>query len=235
LLNAMRLVTGQKVTVSDHYPGLQFEVSLSFQTEGRTRVDACCFGLDRRRRLFDPGYFLHRQGQSFPDGSVRYLGPSPRGDSSLFQVDLASLNADVARLAFAAFVAGPGTFNQLEYGHIRFSQPLAEETRYFFSGDNFAFEKAVVVGQIYLHLDNWRISADGQGYMHGVKALFDLYDGRAFYPRLAGPELGVTLMTAQEAAELHAQLAAIGLDSFSDDSLAFDDFDPAPPRRRTLH
>jgi hypothetical protein len=53
---------------------------------------------------------------------------------------------------------GPGGFYQLRSGHFKISQDGEEKAKYVFSGSNFSYERAVILGQIYLYNETSRLS-----------------------------------------------------------------------------
>jgi stress response protein SCP2 len=187
MVQTMLLVRGQKARLADIAPGPRFDAGLSYSHGGPGRLETCLLGLDQGMRLSDHRFLLHEPGRSTPDSAVRFLGPHG-GDLAGFQVDLAALSPHVARLAFVAFIDGPGALNQLEHGHFRITAGGSERARLVFSGSDFSYEKAIIVAQLYLLGQEWRLSSDLQGFKEGIEAVFAHFGGQALFRQLTAPQ-----------------------------------------------
>ena len=114
------------------------------------------------------------------DGSVVHLGDNLTGDGTddeQITVDLASVSADVDKIAFAASIYdGEGrnqTFGQVRNAYIRLVNPAdgMEIARYDLAADA-AFETAMLFGEMFRSAGGaWKFRAVGQGHARGMKGL----------------------------------------------------------------
>ena len=167
----MLLVKGQKVKLSELTRAMALEVNVTLKLTGPGPVHYACLGLDDKRMLADKRLVVIEPNPAFPNGSVRQNGLG-RGEAVSYLVNLAALPAGVARLAFLAAITGPGAFNQLAYGHLRLSLGGRELARFVVSGHDFTYEKGLILGHLYLHQGEWRLAAEGQGYLSPFEVMF---------------------------------------------------------------
>jgi stress response protein SCP2 len=239
----MILVRGQRVKLAQISPSPIFEVALTLNLGGPGQIKVCCLGLDRQKRFSDHRYFIFENQTGSPDGAVRLFGPKG-GEHSIFEVNLPVLPSHVQRLIFAAFINGPGALNQLEYGHLRLIRQDKELARFLVYGHDFTYEKAVIMGEFYVHNAEWRLYADGQGFKDGLEAIFNLFQGGAFLETIRSRPK-VVVVSEEEIRRLREESDQnppwVSEESIEGDRLdelrpePLDDLPPLPPGRRTLH
>jgi stress response protein SCP2 len=224
----MILISGQKVKLNELIQGLKLDVGMSFDLTGPGHIEVCCFGLDSDKQITDHRYFVYQHGQSSPDAAVRFLGPTA-GEYASFEVNLEIIQPHIARLAFVAFINGPGALNQLSSGHFKVSQSGEEKAKFVFSGTDFTYEKAIIVGQVYRYDQMWRLSADGQGFLDGIEAIFRSYGGLSLFRELTKPVQRVVVVTPEQLAEMQRR----SMENYYEEDEG--PVIPVPPKGRTLH
>lgn len=166
---------GQKLKLSDVTPLQSIEVGVALTFAAPQVVDVTCFGVDGQEKLSDERYMIFYNQKTSPCGGLRLLG-AQEGDAERFAVDLSRLPQSVQKLVFTATIDSAGVMSHLTSGYLRISASGAEVARFSFSGADFAQEKAVILGELYLK-DVWRFGAVGQGFNGGLSALLKHFGG----------------------------------------------------------
>lgn len=177
----MRTFTrGEKSKLADLTPALTVEVGVGISGSANEVFDISCFGIDANGRLSDDRYFIFYNQKSSPEGAITAEGASGE-DHERFTVDLNRLPASIQKLVFTATIDGTGTMANVRSGHLRLTAGGSEVGRFPFAGRDFANERAVMVGEIYLK-DVWRFAAVGQGFNGGLSALLAHFGGEEAAP-----------------------------------------------------
>jgi len=181
----MDIIKGQRGLVSQLVAAQQFQVAV--KSVGALVVDFSCFGLDAASKLSDERYMTFFNQPKTPCGGVEIV-QSSQGDSSTFQLNLAKLPATIDRLVITAAIDGTGTMSQLRDGcYLRFLANGQESSRFSFSGQDFAAEKALMVGEFYRKNGEWRFCAIAQGFNGGLDALVKHFGGDVAPPSAVPP------------------------------------------------
>ncbi len=166
-------VRGEKAKLGDLTPSLQLSVGIAM--DGADTYDVSCFGVDAAGQLSDDRYFVFYNQRTSPEGAISSSGPSG-ADRETFTVDLARLPSSIEKLVFTSTIDGAGTMSAVRSGALRLRVGGAEVAAFPFSGADFAAEKALIIGEIYLK-DVWRFAAVGQGFNGGLSALLAHFGG----------------------------------------------------------
>jgi tellurite resistance protein TerA len=167
------LAKGRRVALdqlfANYAPSERFQIGVSI-TGLSVAVDFACFGLDAQQKLSDDRYMTFFNQPQTPCGAVALAAPA--GDAAGFACQLAQLPTTVDRLVFTAAVDGSGTMRQMQAGYLRLLTGSGQEVaRFAFNGNDFADEKALMVGELYRKDGTWRFNAIGQGFNGGLAAL----------------------------------------------------------------
>ncbi|MEG0260754.1 MAG: TerD family protein [Lysinibacillus sp.] len=172
----LTLVKGQKVDVTKTNPQLaKLTVELGWQVEAAVELDASVFLLTEGGKVRDDRDFVFYGQPASACGSVQKL----EGDSNrqLFQMELQHVPADIQKvgLSLTMYTAGQ-TFKQVStmYVKMRDSQTGAEILQ-FTLPTTFSDETAIVVGELYRHVGEWKFNAIAAGYFGGLSALCDSF------------------------------------------------------------
>jgi stress response protein SCP2 len=216
-----QLSKGQRLSLAPNAPDGIFQAGLSAQGPA---LDFACFGLDSRGRLTDERYMTFFNQPASPCGGVQVRAVA--GDLQGFAFQLARLPASIDRIVVAASIDGDGAMGQLQSGYLRLVNEDGEFARFAFAGDDFAAEKAVMLGEIYRKDGQWRFMAIGQGFNGGLDALVRSFGGAIAesetaampQPDLPMPSHSLEKRVEQEAPQLislvksaHVSLDKVGL------------------------
>ncbi|MFO1373420.1 MAG: VWA domain-containing protein [Agitococcus sp.] len=176
----MDISKGQRTPISQLVTGQSFQLAVS--TVGALVVDISCFGLDAAQKLSDERYMTFFNQPKTPCGGVAIVQSTGK-DTTTFHLNLALLPASIDRLVITAAIDGTGTMNQLRDGcYLRFVANGQESSRFNFSGQDFAQEKALMLGELYRKNGEWRFCATAQGFNGGLEALVKHFGGEVAAP-----------------------------------------------------
>lgn len=166
----MNLVRGQKAPVSDLTSDARLTVTV---TTAGLDIDVACFGLDPNGKLSDDRYMVFFNQPASPNGEVRM---SSAGTATVFELNLAALPSNIERLCFTA-ASDTSPLSALSASQVTIAGASATAT-FAFSGKDFATEKAVMLADVYLRSNVWRVAAVGQGFADGLDALVRHFGGQ---------------------------------------------------------
>ncbi|KQO15347.1 TerD family protein [Paenibacillus sp. Leaf72] len=183
---AINLSKGQKVDLTKTNPGLsKILVGLGWDTNkydggGQFDLDVSVFLLAASGKVEGEKNFVFYNNTSNENGSVVHTGDNRTGegdgDDEQIKVELATVPADVEKIAFAITIYDAETrnqnFGQVSNAYIRIvNEASSEELIKFDLGEDFSIETGVVVGELYRHSGEWKFSAVGSGYKDGLGGL----------------------------------------------------------------
>jgi len=161
---------GQKIKL-EH---LDF-IKVSMSIESKVTIDISCFGVDAQDKLSDDRYFVFYNQKSSPN---REIVSNPQfGDNETFDIKLKSLPSTIAKLVFTATIDGEGDFSTIGNSHIRIFDNKQEIYRFSFNGSFFEKEKAIIISEIYIKDNIWRLGCVAQGFNGGLSALLKNFGG----------------------------------------------------------
>lgn len=178
------LIKGEKVKLEDLGVGAEFEIRIACQLS-RAMPDISCFGVDADGKLSDDRYFVFYNQPASPEKAIEIKGHSGGADQ-IFSVRLKMLPPTIVRLVFVASLDASATFSDLSSGCFELMGPNGPEASFQFSGQDFAAEKAIIIGEVYLK-SVWRAAAVGQGFNGGLSALLKHFGGEEIGPAPASP------------------------------------------------
>jgi tellurium resistance protein TerD len=171
---------GGNVSLTKQAPNLT-AVVVGLGWDARTTSGAA-FDLDASALMVGPGdrilsdqHFVFFNNLASPDGSVEHTGDNltgeGEGDDESIKVDLARVPEQVTRIVFQADERGQ-SFGQVRNAFIRIINQADEQelARYDLSEDA-SSETAMIFGEIYRHLGEWKFRAIGQGYATGLHGI----------------------------------------------------------------
>jgi tellurium resistance protein TerD len=172
---------GANVALTREIPDLtQVVLGISWNAGGERVLDenlvfaAILCGPDGHARS-DQDFVFFNQLAS-PEGSVQQLQTALDGDKEQIEIDLATVPADVDRIAVVLYINdGPGqkrTLGQLRSCVIRVLNLTGnkELVRSEELASAFTTETAVALGEMYRH-DGWKFRVLGQGYSKGIAGI----------------------------------------------------------------
>lgn len=180
------LSKGQKVDLTKTNPGLtKVVIGLGWDTNKYDGghdfdLDAAAFMLAENGKVTSDADFIFYNNPKDSAGSVIHLGDNKTGqgdgDDEQIKIDLATVPANIAKIAFTVTIHEAATrgqnFGQVSNAFIRiFNEANGEELIRYDLGEDFSIETAVVVAELYRHGGEWKFNAIGSGFQGGLAAL----------------------------------------------------------------
>ncbi|HEV7719680.1 MAG TPA: TerD family protein [Iamia sp.] len=163
---------GQKSPLSNLTPGTDLYIGVKI--DGPGSWDISCFGLDEADKLSDDDYFIFFNQPKSPEESIQLLG-AQSGDTESFRLTLDKVPDKIRKLSICA-ASEDATAGQITSGWFRIVVGGEEVAKFSFSGSDFAAERAVIIGDVYMK-SVWRVAAVGQGFAGGLADLIRSYGG----------------------------------------------------------
>jgi len=150
-------------------------VKVGLSIVSKATIDISCFGVDTHDKLSDDRYFVFYNQKSSPN---REIVSNPQfGDNETFEINLKSLPSTIAKLVFTATIDGEGDFSTIGNSYIRIFDNKQEVYRFSFNGSFFEKEKAIIISEIYIKDNIWRLGCVAQGFNGGLGALLKNFGG----------------------------------------------------------
>jgi tellurium resistance protein TerD len=186
---AVSLSKGGNVSLSKEAPGLK-KVLVGLGWDARATdgaafdLDASAFILAESGKVRSDSDFIFYNNAKSADGTVEHTGDNKtgagEGDDEAVKVNLASLTADVNKIAFTVTIHEADirkqSFGMVSSAYIRVvnDENGTEIARYDLSEDA-STETAMVFGEIYRSGSDWKFRAVGQGFAGGLGPLASSY------------------------------------------------------------
>ncbi len=179
------LTKGGNVSLTKSAPGLT-NILIGLGWDARATdgagfdLDASAFLLKSDGKVRSDADFVFFNHKESTDGSVKHMGDNTtgegEGDDEAIKVNLASVPADVERIAVAVTIHEADTrhqnFGMVSQAFVRVVNDAdnSEIVRYDLSED-FSIETAIIFGEIYRNSGEWKFRAVGQGFQGGLNAM----------------------------------------------------------------
>ncbi len=182
---AISLTKGGNVNLSKEAPGLtNITVGLGWDpraTDGQEfDLDAIGFLVNEGGKVRNDKDFIFFNNLTSDNGAVEHTGDNRTGegdgDDEKIKINLASIPADVSKVAVCAIIyegqARNQNFGQVGEAYIRIvnDNGNSEIARYDLSEDG-STETAMIFGELYRHGGDWKFRAVGQGFSGGLGPL----------------------------------------------------------------
>ena len=182
---AISLQKGGNVSLSKEAPGLtKMLIGLGWDvraTDGADfDLDGSAFLLNASGKVRSDADFIFYNQPKSDNGAVAHQGDNRtgegEGDDEVIEVDLATVPADVEKIAITVTIhdadARKQNFGQVSSAFIRCVNPNGNvEIARFDLSEDASVETAMIFGEIYRHNGEWKFKAIGQGFKGGLGAL----------------------------------------------------------------
>lgn len=205
-MTAVQLTRGQRLPLAPDVT----TVHAGLRAQG-VALDVVCFGVDAAGKLAGEPWMIFFNQPASPCGGIKLAAPN--GDDHGFVFDLARMAPQVERVVVTASIDGAGTMAQLASGYLRLFTPGGEIARFPFTGQDFATEKSLMLGELYRRDGHWRFLANGQGFAGGLDALVRHF-GADVAPAAAPPvatKVDLDKRIAKEAPQLVSLVKSAGV------------------------
>ena len=180
---AINLQKGQKIDLTKTNPALKkIIVELGWNTGGKANfdLDTSAFLLGADAKVISAGDFIFYNNLKHSSGAVEHFGDNlvDAGGNSVEKicVNLDKIPAEISKIAFAVTIheaeERKQNFRQIQGAFIKIVDAATDNDliRYDLQ-ENFSIETAIIAGEIYRHVGEWKFSAIGTGFSGGLAAL----------------------------------------------------------------
>ena len=182
---AVSLVKGGNVSLTKEAPSMNVAlVGLGWDarvTDGQAfDLDASVFLFGENGKVLSDSHFVFYNNTTSPDGAVQHQGDNRTGEGDGYdeqvKIDLTKVAADVKKLVFAVTIheadSRKQNFGMVSNSFMRVvnNDNGAEIARFDLSEDA-STETAMIFGELYRHVAEWKFKAVGQGFAGGLAAL----------------------------------------------------------------
>ncbi|GLY07712.1 MULTISPECIES: TerD family protein [Actinoplanes] len=179
---SVSLAKGGNVSLTKQAPNLKaVTVGLGWDERATTGadfdLDASALMVDESGRILSDRHFVFFNNLTSPDGAVQHAGDNLTGggdgDDERIEVNLQAMPGECRRVVVAVSIYEAEqrrqSFGQVRNAFIRIinADNGMEMTRYDL-GEDFSTETAMIFGELYLHGNEWKFRAVGQGYANGL-------------------------------------------------------------------
>ncbi|WAT01870.1 TerD family protein [Rouxiella chamberiensis] len=182
---AVSLTKGGNVSLTKEAPTMNIAmVGLGWDsrvTDGAEfDLDASVFMVGENGKVLSDAGFIFFNNKTSACGSVNHMGDNRTGegdgDDEQVKIDLAKVPADVKKLVFAVTIYDAETrkqnFGMVSNSFMRvFNNDNGTEIARFDLSEDASTETAMVFGELYRHITEWKFKAVGQGFAGGLSAL----------------------------------------------------------------
>ena len=179
------LTKGANVSLSKQAPGLTaVVVALGWDPRTTTGadfdLDASAIMLDTSGRVLSDSHFVFFNNLRSPEGSVEHMGDNltgnGEGDDEQIKVNLAAVPPECSKIVFPVSIYEAEerrqNFGQVRNAFIRIiNQADGSEIARYDLAEDAATETAMLFGELYRNLGEWKFRAVGQGYDSGLKGI----------------------------------------------------------------
>lgn len=169
------LMAGQKIAISSKLSSSQLLIEIDWNLDhANIDLDATAFLLYANEQCKSDSDCIFYGQPDTPTGSVSYS--KLRTNKAQFKVNLAKLSFEVQKIAFALTIYQEDEqkyhFSEVSEIHIRLIDPIiGKELAHFEVGQDLTKETAIVIGEMYLHKNDWKFNPIGKGFFGGLQAL----------------------------------------------------------------
>jgi tellurium resistance protein TerD len=143
-------------------------------------LDASVFLLNSSGKLEKDEDFIFYNNKEGAEGSVKHSGDNltggGEGDDEQIEINLETMPDRIDKISFCITIheaeTRNQTFGQVSNSYVRIlDKDKDEELVRFDLGEDFSVETALVAGELYRHVGEWKFAAVGTGYQGGLSAL----------------------------------------------------------------
>lgn len=204
-----QLSRGERLPLADYAPGGVLDASLSARG---LALDVASFAVDAAGKLADDRYMTFFNQPATPCGGVAVKEQGSGHDGFRFRLD--QLPSWIQRVVITASIDGGGLMSQLASSSLGLDGPEGEFARFEFSGQDFASEQAVMLGEFYRKDGGWRFMAVGQGFNGGLPALVQYFGADVAAdaaPAAAAPAISLEKRVEAKAPQLVSLVKSAGV------------------------
>lgn len=183
---SVKLSKGQKVELTKGRPSLtKLIIGLGWDTnkydgENDFDLDASAFLLGSNKKVTNETDFVFYHNLEHPTKAVIHMGDNRTGngdgDDEEIKVDLSKVLDEYEKIAITATIYDADVrsqcFGMVANAYIRIiDEPTGEELLRYDLSEDYSTETAIVFGELYKHVGEWKFNAVGSGFNGGLGSL----------------------------------------------------------------
>jgi tellurium resistance protein TerD len=140
--------------------------------------------LGENEKIPNEQYFIFYNNLKSPDGAVEHTGDNRTGigdgDDEQIKVQLNKVSEQIKKIVFVVTIHDAQNrkqnFGQVSNAYIRLlNEENGQEVARFDLSEDYSTETAMLMAELYRHNNEWKMSAIGAGYNHGLDAIVKRY------------------------------------------------------------
>lgn len=171
---------GQRVPLSLSNPNCRLKVSLGWNVRNADcDLDVSAFLLNQTGKVIGDSWFVFYGQTTSPDSSTTFHGNEIDARESI-TIDLSKLNPEVSKIVFVLTINEAFekqlNFSMVKDAYIQISDSTTHtELVSFQMTDYYSNVTSMMIGELYLHHQNWKFNAIGNGVARDLAGLCELY------------------------------------------------------------
>ncbi len=171
---------GQRVPLSLSNPNCRLKVSLGWNVRNAAcDLDVSAFLLNQTGKVIGDSWFVFYGQTTSPDSSTIFHDNEIDARESI-TIDLSKLNPEVSKIVFVLTINEAFekqlNFSMIKDAYIQISDSTTHtELVSFQMTDYYSNVTSMMIGELYLHHQNWKFNAIGNGVARDLAGLCELY------------------------------------------------------------
>lgn len=170
---------GQKVNLFSAAPSPFLDIYFGWNVKNpKCDVDVSAFLLGADGKVLGESWFVFYGQPKSPEGSVTFSNCS-HTDRQRMHIDLSRLDNSVKKIVFVLTI-NDALENRLHFemiadAYIRIIDHAGQELHSFLMTEYYSNVISMMIGEIYIHNENWKLNAVGNGVAKDLAGLCELY------------------------------------------------------------
>ncbi len=182
LPNQTTLVKGANTSLSKIVSPLnKLSIHLGWEIANSSKsieLNSNCVLITKTGKVRNKTDFIYYNNPSSSCGAVKHLGEDKSlQDNEIIEVDFAKLSPEITKIVFSVMIyqaeTRRQTFQNIPSVWLRVLNVQKEVVTFLYT--NRGLETVLILGEIYLHKNEWKFKAIGQGFTAGLVALLNSY------------------------------------------------------------
>ncbi|MFY9221337.1 MAG: TerD family protein [Blastocatellia bacterium] len=182
LPNQTTLVKGANTSLSKIVSPLnKLSIHLGWEIANSSKsieLNSNCVLITKTGKVRNETDFIYYNNPSSSCGAVKHLGEDKSlQDNEIIEVDFAKLSPEITKIVFSVMIyqaeTRRQTFQNIPSVWLRVLNVQKEVVTFLYT--NRGLETVLILGEIYLHKNEWKFKAIGQGFTAGLVALLNSY------------------------------------------------------------
>jgi tellurium resistance protein TerD len=182
LPNQTTLVSGANTSLSKIVSPLnKLSIHLGWEISNSSKtieLNSCCLLATSTGKIRSETDFIYYNNPSSSCEAVKHLGEDTSlKDNEIIEIDFTKLSPEITKIVFSVIIyegeSRKQTFQNIPFVWLRVLDTQTEIATFLYT--NRGLETVLILGEIYLHKNEWKFRALGQGFAAGLVALLNSY------------------------------------------------------------